>query len=540
MGFMVSPGVTVKEWDLSGIIPGVATTAGATVGAFQWGPIEELMIIGNETDLIRYFGKPNSDTFEYFYTARNFLAYGNRLNLIRVTDKQVAMNAASDPANAELIENRKKFEMDTTLPSTFYAKYPGILGNSIKVIVATATTYASIPAQLQRFMPSIPTGNEMHILVLDALGAWTGEVDEIIETFSYLSTLPGDRKPDGSPAYYVEVLNRASGYLYAMENALLDLAGGYSVTLAGGVDGNSTLTTGDFMLGYDLISDPEQVDVSLIPIGPMRLNGPVNRALATYVINNIAEKRMDCVVCISAPRECVIDNYGHELLDVKTEVDLYPSSSYSVYDSGWKYQYDKYNDVFRWLPLNGDIAGLCVRTDMVADPWWSPAGYNRGQIKDVVKLAWNPKQHERDVLYPARVNPVCQFPGEGTILYGDKTMQTKPSAFDRINVRRLFIVLEKAIAKAAKYMLFELNDKYTRLNFKNMVEPFLRDIQGRRGIYDFKVVCDESNNTPEVIDRNEFVASIFIKPARSINFITLNFVAVRTGVNFDEVVGQIQ
>lgn len=539
MGFMVSPGVQVKEWDLSGIVPGVATTAGGFSGAFTWGPVEEIMTIGSEQDLVKFYGKPNADTAEYWFTVRNFLAYGNRLNLVRVVDKAVAMNAASLLANAELIENRQRWDVDTTKPSTFYAKYAGIGGNSLEIIIATTTTWGSIPVALQRFFPSIPTGTEVHVMILDALGYWTGEIGQVLEVHSYLNTVPNSKKADGSPAYYPEVLNRSSGFIYCMDNAFADVTG-YSVTLVGGADGNATVSTGDLMFGWDMFKDPEVVDVSLLPMGPVTTNGAVNRTLVTYVINNIAEKRMDCVVCTSAPREAVVGNFGFELADVKTDADLYPSSSYAIYDSGWKYQYDKYNDVYRWLPLNGDIAGLCVRTDMVADPWWSPGGFNRGQIKDCVKLAWNPKQHERDVLYPARVNPVCQFPGEGTILYGDKTMQTKPSAFDRINVRRLFIVLEKAISKAAKYMLFELNDKYTRLQFKNMIEPFLRDVQGRRGIYDFKVVCDETNNHPEVVDRNEFIASIFIKPARSINFITLNFVAVRTGVNFDEVVGQIQ
>jgi len=190
------------------------------------------------------------------------------------------------------------------------------------------------------------------------------------------------------------------------------------------------------------------------------------------------------------------------------------------------------------MPLNGDIAGLCVRTDLSRDPWWSPAGFNRGHIKNVVKLAWNPQKSQRDELYKNSINPVVTVPGQGTILFGDKTLQAKPSAFDRINVRRLFIVLEKAIATAAKFTLFEFNDEFTRSQFVNMVEPFLRDVQGRRGIYDFKVVCDESNNTGEVIDRNEFVGDIYIKPARSINFIQLNFVAVRTGVDFEEVVGK--
>jgi phage tail sheath protein FI len=207
-------------------------------------------------------------------------------------------------------------------------------------------------------------------------------------------------------------------------------------------------------------------------------------------------------------------------------------------DSGWKYMYDKYNDVYRYVPLNGDIAGLCVRTDTERDPWFSPAGFNRGQIRNIVKLAFNPSKTQRDELYRNSINPVASFPGEGTVLFGDKTLQSKPSSFDRINVRRLFIVLEKAIARAARASLFEFNDEFTRSSFVNLVEPFLREVQGRRGIFDFRVVCDATNNTPEVIDRNEFVGDIYVKPTRSINFIQLNFVAVRTGVAFDEIVGR--
>ena len=208
-----------------------------------------------------------------------------------------------------------------------------------------------------------------------------------------------------------------------------------------------------------------------------------------------------------------------------------------MFDSGYKYTYDKYNDTYRWIPLNGDMAGLCARTDIVADAWFSPGGFNRGQIRGVVKLAYNPQKANRDILYRARINPVCAFPGQGTILYGDKTAQSKPSAFDRINVRRLFITIEKAISTASKFQLFEFNDEFTRAGFRNMVEPFLRDVQGRRGVTDFLVVCDESNNTGSVIDRNEFIADIFVKPARSINFISLNFIATKTGVAFSEVVG---
>jgi len=283
------------------------------------------------------------------------------------------------------------------------------------------------------------------------------------------------------------------------------------------------------MSALSMFSNDETYDISLLPLGA------ASATVATYAIDNVAETRKDCVVFISPELADVVDNLGSEATDVTAFRDTLPSSSYAVIDSGWKYQYDRYNDVYRWIPLNGDTAGLAVRTDFTNDPWFSPAGFNRGQIKNVVKLAYSPSKTDRDTLYKKGVNPIVSFPGQGTILYGDKTMLTKPSAFDRINVRRLFIVLEKAIATAAKYQLFEFNDPFTRAQFRNLVEPFLRDVQGRRGITDFKVVCDESNNTGEVIDRNEFVADIFIKPARAINFISLNFIATRTGISFEEV-----
>jgi len=261
--------------------------------------------------------------------------------------------------------------------------------------------------------------------------------------------------------------------------------------------------------------------------------------IANYLVDNIAENRKDCVVFASPMKEDVVNNSaGDEEQDVVDFRNGARASSYLVIDSGYKYQYDKYNDIFRWVPLNGDIAGLCVRTDATRDPWFSPAGFNRGQIKNIVKLAFNPNKAERDLLYKNDVNPVVAFPGQGTVLFGDKTALGKPSAFDRINVRRLFITLEKAISIAARSSLFEFNDEFTRAQFVSLVEPFLRDVQGRRGIYDYRVVCDESNNTGEVIDRNEFVGDIYVKPAKSINFIQLNFVAVRTGVAFEEVVGK--
>ena len=305
------------------------------------------------------------------------------------------------------------------------------------------------------------------------------------------------------------------------------------------------MSAANYIDAYDLYSDPEQIDVSILISGAPSTStagGTGSSVVVKHLIQNIAEVRKDCVVVLSPEYGDVVNNNlfaGAEAEDVIAyrNNNLILSSSYGIMDSGWKYQYDKYNDAFRYVPLNGDVAGTMARTDNIRDPWYSPAGFNRGAVKNVVKLAYNPPKAQRDELYKAGVNPIVSFPGEGTILFGDKTMLSRPSAFDRINVRRLFIVLEKAIATAAKFTLFEFNDAFTRAQFRNLVEPFLRDVQGRRGIFDFRVVCDETNNTPEVIDRNEFVGDIYIKPARSINFIQLNFVAVRTGVDFEEVVG---
>ena len=303
-------------------------------------------------------------------------------------------------------------------------------------------------------------------------------------------------------------------------------------SLSGGSDG-STVTDAQLKTAYEKFEDSETVDVGLIMAGPSGSTTHVDNLIT------IAEERKDAICFASPQRSDVVNitNSNTQTTNVKGFFDSIRSSSYAVFDSGYKYMYDRYSDLYRFVPLNGDIAGLAARTDTVADPFFSPAGFNRGIIRGAVKLAYNPTKAQRDILYPARINPISTFPGQGTILFGDKTGLTTPSAFDRINVRRLFILLEKAIATASKFQLFEFNDEFTRANFRNLVEPFLREIQGRRGITDFLVVCDETNNTGEVIDRNEFIAEIFIKPARSINFITLSFVATRTGVSFDEVAG---
>jgi hypothetical protein len=401
--------------------------------------------------------------------------------------------------------------------------------------------------------------DELHVVVVDDGGSFTGTPGTILEVYKGVSRATDGKNNDGSTNYYKEVINDSSQYVWwandrsnAFSNNALNVASATTSAPANmrfrlGSDGLSEETATLSILGaaYDLFVSSEDIDISLVlqgrPIGGVTVVGGEtisNYQLANYIIDNICEVRKDCIALISPDKAKVLNNIGNEALSLKNWRGAVRNTSYAVLDSGYKYQYDRYNDLYRWVPLNGDIAGLCVRTDNTNDAWWSPAGFNRGNIKNVVKLAWNPRKSERDVLYSNGVNPVVTFPGQGTVLFGDKTLQSKPSAFDRINVRRLFIVLEKAISTSAKFSLFEFNDAFTRAQFKNLVTPYLRTIQGRRGITDFLVVCDETNNTPQVIDTNQFVGDIYIKPARSINFIQLNFVAVGTGVQFSEVVGR--
>ena len=405
------------------------------------------------------------------------------------------------------------------------------------------------------------TADEMHIVVYDRTGDITGYDNDVagqrtisvLERFANVSKNPVAKTAQGGSNYYPDVIYQSSAYIYWMDhhasgsNWGTDTTSAYSAVgtptataLASGTD-DYAVTAGELEDAYDLFIDKETETIDLVIGGPS--GGVTNTAagMDTHVtmITALVDTRKDCVAFVSPHRGAVVNIASNitQTKNVKEAFDLCPSSSYVVFDSGYKYMYDKYNDVYRYVPLNGDTAGLCANTDNVAQTWFSPAGYNRGGVRGAIKLAYNPRQNQRDQLYRARINPVVNFPGQGVVLFGDKTALTKPSAFDRINVRRLFLVLERAISSAAKYQLFEFNDEFTQSGFRNMVEPFLRDIQGGRGITDFRVVCDSSNNTPEVIDRNEFRGDIYIKPARSINFIYLNFTAARTGVSFSEVGG---
>lgn len=626
MAFQLSPGVNVTERDLTTIVPAVATTNAGIVGLFNWGPCNKRILVDSENNLVQLFGAPDDNVAEWWFSAANFLGYGNNLQVVRSKiDGMVNANGfgftggtAADSDDA-MIENDDKFEFaDVTKIGSFVARYPGALGNTLEVQVCggstvsitaaghTASGYTAAGNDFSNWTygdefdsaPNTSTyvsdlggaNDEFHLIVIDRNGLLSGTRNTILEKFQGLSFLPNVVSSDGTSNYYVDRINRTSKYIAAVKketntsysdlfkgstgawgstnslkyytSASLSATSGVTATngsfgvavwqLRGGNDG-ATADLTDYMKvafgqdsdadpeGYRLFADAETVDCNLLIGGPDKTFTPSNTLtdgvadLVAPSIKDIVDARKDCVAFFSVPNKD-----PNETDQVKLDRSLQyrnniGSSSYCVIDSGYKYMYDIYNDKNRWVPMNGDIAGICARTDATFDPWYSPAGFNRGQVRGVIKLSFQPRQASRDTLYKNGINPVATFSGEGTVLYGDKTALSKPSAFDRINVRRLFIVLEKAISTAAKYSLFEFNDAFTRSQFRSLVEPFLRDVQARRGIIDFKVVCDEKNNTPEVIDNNRFVADIYLKPNRSINFIQLNFIATRTGVNFSEV-----
>jgi phage tail sheath protein FI len=436
-------------------------------------------------------------------------------------------------ANEEAFESIYPATTDAALPGLLFAKYAGELGNSLGAYIIDAASWSATSSDVQGNFDAAPEGTEVHVLVYDITGAITGQAGQELEKWSFLERTAGAKAADGSNNNYQDVINANSNYIYIARPTIgsatpYAFTGGADVVEAGAVE------AGDITAGLDILADVETVDVNLL-----FAQNEVSGSTVSNHLMTIASSRKDAVAFVSPPISASTGN--DPLTDVKNSIGGLPrgiEGSYGVFDSTALYVYNKYADNYVWIPACGHVAGLCAKTDDLAEPWFSPAGYNRGGLLGVTKLAFNPKQAERDELYKAGINPIVSFPGQGILLFGDKTAQAKPSAFDRINVRRLFIVLEKAIATAAKYQLFELNDEFTRAMFRNMTEPFLRDVKGRRGITDFLVVCDETNNTGEVIDTNRFVADIYIKPARSINFITLNFIATRTGVEFSEIVGK--
>lgn len=760
MGFSMSAKVIKKEIDLTNIVPAVSTTEAALAGVFQWGPLEQRVLVDSEKNLVSRFYKPSNFNAETWFTGASFLAYGNQLYLVRAANTNgtspiltcttsnnnstiITTNTAPLQAGMKIIAaganlstaavistvvNSTAFTVDsasrvigsgsesvqfvsgdcvfTAVANTgqvanlagaivknldhfaskegnfdsdvlYVARYPGAPGDSLRIsqcdnanqftsvlncasfgdgatvsinagsntalvtinvinqgsnstaqtaAITAATNFKSniqitdliefgnnisgsqslkitriantvstvddenavatfyvefedplrliedqtVTTNLRRywefadFVDSAPGqstymrehGNsaaydEVHLVVVDDKGYFSGVPGTILETYKNLSRATDAKSENGTAIYYRSVLNKDSQYVYAVN----DKTSGYSNTAINlSSVSNNSVTTLSFNYGqngadesnvamsvlasaYDLFSSAEEVDISFLMQGKAR-GGSAGGQLANYLIDNIAEVRKDVVVFVSPDKWDVVSAFGYELDNVIEFRNTLSSSSYAFLDSGYKYMYDRYNDVYRWVPLNGDMAGLCVRTDTTNDAWWSPAGFNRGIIKNVVKLAWNPREAMRDELYKNGVNPVATFKNQGSCLWGDKTLLAKPSAFDRINVRRLFIVLEKAISTAAKYYLFELNDPFTRAQFRNTVNPYLSLIQGKRGIQAFEFVCDTTNNPPELIDQEVLVGDIYVKPTRSINVIQLNFIAVPTGVTFSEVVGK--
>ena len=567
---LVSPGLQIREVDQTSVVPAVSTTIGAFAGAFNWGPVEEIINIGSERELVSVFGEPDSETAPYFFSAAQFLRYGNALKVIRADATNT--NANDNGIANQKVKNAGDFESQkaalATATANVIAKYPGTLGNSLKVDVfpalndfgtwSFASLFDSLPGTSDYARRVIggtaDINDELHIVVYDADGGITGTKNEVLETYAYVSQASDAKKDDGSTNYYVDVINNQSQYIWIADRPSDDFSalgtpavGSTSFNTGTALVEVSQFTEGtddnvpsqaEIKTAYDLFGDNATEDISLIIGGPTPA-GAAGTAHCNAMIA-IAQQRGDCIACVSPPTTATVNAAANTAATaVKTWADSLTSSSYGVLDSGALYIYDKYNDEYRYIPANGAVAGLCANTDRVAAPWYSPAGFDRGQILGITKLAWNPTQAHRDTLYKARVNPLVSFPGRGTVLFGDKTALNRPSAFDRINVRRLFIILRKSIGIAAQSNLFEFNDEFTRAQFRNLVIPFLRDIQSRRGITNFEVVCDTSNNTPQIVDSNSFVGDIFVAPARSINFIRLNFVATRTGVEFNEIIGRV-
>lgn len=638
MAFPQSPGVTVQEFDLTTTIAGASSTEAGFAAPFIWGPAGERVLVDSENKLRTIFGIPSYSVIgatgsvvqaQYWFSAAAFLAYSNSLRISRVISDEslnaVCSGTAIQIKNSDTYE--QSYEDGQANVGPWAAKYPGAIGNSLRVeladsvgwqrtlagtlsvtsgskaVTGTTTTFTTTTSvgellydnasgkligqidvitddthivlvanttqaftavtavakwQYQNLFDSAPStsdwvsatggsSDELHAIVIDEDGIFTGTPETVLEKFAFLSKASDAKYDDGSTSYYKTVINRDSSYIWWMDHStVFTNAGSVSTgiafvkstksivnSLVSGTDGFSTTDVGDFYLALDQFVNSEDVDISLL------FMGPASYQVTQYAIDNVAEVRRDCVVfCSPELGDCRGTGIADKIVARKnsSSTGINRSTSFGFMDSNWKYFYDKYNDKYIWIPVNADIAGLAARTDDLRDPWWSPAGFERGVLKNVIKLAWTPSKAERDVLYKAGVNPVLSFSGSGPILYGDKTMLDRAnSAFTRLNVRRLFIVLEKSISDAAKYSLFEFNDEFTRAGFVNMVTPFLRTVKGRRGVYDFRVICDETNNTPEVIDSFEFRGDIYIKPARAINFIVLSFVAAKTGVDFNEI-----
>jgi hypothetical protein len=591
-----SPAVVVREIDLTGGVPNVQSTTGAFVGNFRWGPVLQRTLISNEAELVETFASPNDDNARDFLTATQFLRYSGALQVVRQIDSD---GEGNEPASAyaivgdsngsvvgidnPLILNNDDFvtrqsSLEAVLDSDgntglqFVARYPGDLGNSLKISYISAVdsadsatfpnwAYSSSFDAAPRTSPFASgkgsRNDEMHLVVIDEDGLISGTRGTILETYPNLSILRNARNSEGQSTYAKEVINNLSEYIYFINfdsdltvagaggtaalstNYGLDSAKTVDKSLASGLQSGG-LDVGATLTAYDLFEDKDQVEIDFL-IAPSFSGSDRMITVVNDLVSTAQSTRKDCVVVASPNRAALLNvtSDADKVTNTVATVSQYTKSSYLVVDNNFLKIYDKYNDKYVWVPAASTVAGIMASTDFNRAPWFSPAGSRRGQLLGVTAINYSPTKAQRDTLYKAGVNPIANIPGQGVLLFGDKTFLGRPSAFDRINVRRLFLILERAIGRAAEQVLFEFNDEFTRAEFVNIVEPVLREVQGRRGITDFRVVCDETNNTAEVIDRNEFKADIFIKPARSINYVTLSFVAVRTGVDFEEVVGTV-
>ena len=565
-----SPAITVKEVDLSGFVPNVQSTTGAFVGNFRWGPAKKATLVDTEATLAEKFGSPTTTGAVDFLSAAQFLRYSSAMFVVRELTS-AAKNATSSTTVVTNVNNKDHWDEvksafgadsgDTNV-GAWIGKWAGALGNSLKAEISTAAGFAAwaykgefdaAPGTSAYASARGGSNDECHIVVVDEDGEISGTVGTVLERFAFVSMASDAKAADGTNNYAADVVNSASEYVWlahwdgdlaTMSNAGTAASGtafgnpsaAISKSLTGGVD-SAALTTAEVATGFDLYQDTDTIQVDFL-IAP----GMANASDQATVVNDLAGiagvTRKDCIVVTSPDRAAVVNNSTPVASSVTTAAG-FNSSSYIVVDNNYLKVYDKFNDQYVFIPAASTTAGVMAATDANAAPWFSPAGQRRGQYFGVTALAYSPTKSERDTLYKAGLNPVANIPGQGILLFGDKTFLNRPSAFDRVNVRRLFLVMERAIASAARNVMFEFNDEFTRAEFTNIVEPFLREIQGRRGITDFKVVCDSTNNGPSVVDRNEFIANIFVKPARSINYVTLNFVAVRTGVDFEEVAGTV-
>jgi len=571
-----SPAIVVKEIDLTGVVPNVQTTTGAYVGNFRWGPVEVATLVDNEATLVSTFASPDNNNSVDFHSAAYFLRYSNSLQLVREITSAAKNAHDSDASATPTVKNEADWDAQISARDsdshTFIAKYPGDLGNSLQISVCPAdsdaatqpfdswtykSSFDAAPSTSSYATGKSATKDEVHVAVVDQDGTFTGTAGTVLETYPFLSLASDAKNTDGSSNYVLDVINNRSNYVWmagfgnqskfsaqAGTTALsgesfLQTVGSPQVesfSLVNGVASGS-LTTAEYATGYDLFEDVDTITIDFL-IAPGMSSNADQATVVNDLVSIASSTRKDCIVNASPSRTAIV-NSTTPTTDAVASADLFTRSSYLIVDNNYLKVYDKYNDKYIFIPAASSTAGLCAAADRDAAPWFSPAGQRRGAYLGITSTSYAPTKANRDVLYKAGLNPVGNIPGQGILLFGDKTFMARPSAFDRINVRRLFLAIERAIAIAARNVMFEFNDEFTRAEFVNLVEPFLREIQGRRGITDFRVVCDETNNTAAVIDRNEFITNIFIKPARSINFVTLNFVAVRTGVEFEEVVGTV-